>query len=99
MNTQNQTPTQVKPLFELGQVVATSGVIDTIAAADVAVALKRYHTGDWGDVPAADARANQRALKHKERLMGVYYDSNHTKFWIITEWDRSVTTILLPDEY
>jgi hypothetical protein len=60
--------------------------------------LARHMRGDWGDVCAEDKAANNAALRNGDRILSVYH-SNETKFWIITEWDRSVTTILLPCEY
>ena len=61
--------------------------------------LKRHAAADWGDVEKEDQRLNDEALRVGERLLSVYSDCKGTKFWIITEWDRSVTTVLLPDEY
>ena len=54
---------------------------------------------DWGNLCEADRKQNDWALKNGERLLSSYRASNGTKFWIITEWDRSYTTILLPSEY
>jgi hypothetical protein len=60
--------------------------------------LHRHREGDWGDVDAEDKRLNDRALDLGERIVSVYH-FNGTKVYIITEWDRSVTTVLLPEEY
>ncbi|MBE7157464.1 MAG: hypothetical protein INR62_03350 [Rhodospirillales bacterium] len=84
--------------FPLGQVVATSTALATLPAQDVAAALDRHRRGDWGDVGREDWQANERALKQGERLLSVYH-TDDTKFWIITEWDRSLTTVLLPEDY
>lgn len=83
---------------ELGFVVMTPGVRDTVPADEVIAALRRYRRGEWGKVDADDAQANEYALKHGERLLGAY-EAGGVDFWIITEWDRSVTTVLLPEEY
>lgn len=89
----------IKAKFDLGQLVGTRGALDTISAVDIENALKRYVQGDWGDMVEEDKQQNEEGLKHGGRLMGVYKDSNGVDFWIITEWDRSVTTVLLPSEY
>jgi len=55
--------------------------------------------GDWGELTQEDIDENNRALKEGCRLLSAYRSTNRVKFWIITEWDRSVTTVLLPSEY
>lgn len=85
--------------FELGQLLATPGVLDAAAGEDLRPYLSRHAAGDWGDVGASDARANDRALSEGTRLLSAYRLRNATRVWIITEADRSATTILLPDEY
>jgi hypothetical protein len=82
----------------LGQVVGTSGAAAELDHNHVLSALGRHMRGDWGDVCAEDGAANDAALRRGERIVSVYH-SNGVKFYIITEWDRSVTTILLPCEY
>ena len=66
---------------------------------DVLTALCRHLGGDWGDVCDEDGMTNDSALQCGARLFSVYHAEDGTKFWIITEWDRSITTILLPSEY
>lgn len=63
--------------------------------------LRRYISHDWGDTCEEDSRANDEALKDGERILAEYHESDHPdwRIWIITEWNRSVTTILFPDEY
>ena len=61
--------------------------------------LDRHARGDWGEVDAEDKQANQDALVHGERLLSAYRTSLDVRIWVITEADRSVTTILLPEEY
>jgi len=86
-------------LFSLGSVVATPGALEKLDRTTINKALERHHQGDWGDVCDEDRKANDQSLRDGTRLLSVYHDSNQTKFWIITEADRSSTTILLPEEY
>ena len=83
----------------LGRVVATPGVLGAVPRSELFAALERHMRRDWGDVCEADWRANDRALKIGERLLSSYKSNDGVKFWIITEWDRSSTTFLLPSEY
>lgn len=85
--------------FSLGQVVTTPSARDLLNREDVALALTRHARGDWGNCTKADAQENELSLKEGFRLLSVYHDRDQTEFWIITEADRSVTTILLPSEY
>ena len=85
--------------FDLGQILATRGALEDLHPADRSHALGRHATGDWGDCDLEDRNMNDDALENGDRLLSVYHDRNGTKFWIITEAERSVTTILLPDEY
>ncbi len=85
--------------FSIGQIVATPGVLKILSQQQIATALQRHARGDWGDVGPDDGHENDRALKEEGRLLSAYHADDGTKFWIITEWDRSATTILLPDEY
>lgn len=87
------------PKFPLGQVVQTQGVAHEIHPITVAACLGRHIRGDWGNVSPEDAKENNLSLKNGFRLLSSYKDLNGTKFWIITEADRSVTTVLLPSEY
>jgi hypothetical protein len=66
---------------------------------DVLTALGRHVRGDWGDVDDDDWEANERALKEGTRLLSVYRSAGGVNFYVITEWDRSLTTILLQDDY
>jgi hypothetical protein len=85
--------------FNLGQLLATPGVLEAAGAEDLRAYLNRHAAGDWGDVGTSDARANDRALIERTRLLSAYRLRNGTRIWIITESDRAATTILLPDEY
>lgn len=89
--------------FGLGKLVATTGVVVHMKAkeVDMGVLLNlvvRHHEGDWGDVCDDDWHANDEALLSGGRLLSAY-ELIGEKIWIITEHDRSVTTILFPDEY
>ena len=87
--------------FNMGQVVSTPGALTALEASGESplVFLARHAGGDWGDVDKEDWQANDRATEDGERLLSAYKTKLGTKLWVITEWDRSVTTLLLPDEY
>jgi len=85
--------------LRLGRTLITPGALKSLPPEEVAVALARHARGDWGDLTEEDLRANDRALVYGARILSAYNASNSVKFWIITEWDRSATTILLPEEY
>ena len=89
--------------FKLGKLVMTRGVHSKIKedvdfAVDVLDAFERYQRCDWGDLCDEDKALNEQALKDGDRIFAVYTCVNE-KIWIITEHDRSATTILLPEEY
>ncbi|GEP44444.1 hypothetical protein [Brevifollis gellanilyticus] len=86
-------------LFPLGQLFATPGVLVEVTEVEISLALARHAMADWGDLDQEDIDENNRALKEGSRLLSAYHSSSRVKFWIITEWDRSVTTVLLPSEY
>jgi hypothetical protein len=85
--------------FPLGELYVTAAVDETLSPEDIAVALERHARGDWGDVCDEDRAENDLSFYEGSRLLSVYHDRNGVKFWIITEADRSVTTVLLPDDY
>ena len=87
------------PKFSLGQIVATPNALAAIPNDEVLNALSRHVRGDWGTLDAEDLNANERALRSGGRLFSSYHSSQNVKFWIITECDRSVTTVLLPEDY
>lgn len=86
-------------IVPLGTVAMTPAAEETLCRTDVLLSLERHATGDWGDVCEEDRQENELALRAGFRLLSSYRDSNGTRFWIITEADRSVTTVLLPDDY
>ena len=85
--------------FQLGQTLITAGAKEELVQSDVIGALRRHARGDWGDLTDEDKKLNDQALKDGSRLLSAYHDTTGTKFWIITEADRSATTVLLPSEY
>lgn len=91
--------TTITQLFPLGNIVQTPGVLETIPSEDVFQTLARHQSGDWGDLGTEDTQANEYALEHQLRLLSAYHSQTGVKFWIITEADRSSTTVLLPSEY
>jgi len=97
------TEPKVVSKFKMGQLVATPGALAAAekAGEDLFPYVRRHLRGDWGDVDVSDKKANDAALSPLEpaRLLSAYHLKNGTKIWIITEWDRSVTTVLLPEEY
>lgn len=91
--------------FEMGKLVVTAG-IDEQMKKDISftrfvqTSIGRFSNGDWGKLDDEDKQQNEHALQDGERLMGVYIrPGTDEKIWIITEWDRSVTTVLYPHEY
>jgi hypothetical protein len=90
-----------QPRFALGQVVATPGTLSALLEANQTPfeLLARHFTGDWGELDPQDIQANEDALQHGGRLLSRYQTAQGVVIWIITEWDRSATTLLLPSEY
>jgi len=91
--------TIVPKLFDLGNLYQTPGVLEAIPPEDVMQALARHQTGDWGELSAQDKHENEFSLGFPLRLQSAYRAQTGEKFWIITEADRSATTVLLPSEY
>lgn len=93
--------TKQQPLFSLGQVVATPGALAALEKAGQSPAefLSQHVRGEWGDVPEEDRRENQFSLERGFRLLSSYRTNAGEKIWVITEADRSATTLLLPSEY
>ena len=86
-------------LFLPGTIVATAGALDVIPKASICSGIARHLTGDWGDICEEDRKLNDQALRDGTRLLSAYHTPEGIKFWIITEADRSATTVLLPEEY
>ena len=102
-----KTAAKTRPRFALGQIVATPGALEAARdhAVDVVALVQRHQSGDWGAVCADDARANDRALVAGARVLSAYDlpssggRATGGRLWVITEADRSATTVLLPSEY
>ena len=96
-----------EPRFDLGRILITPGaaqVLEDVGQQPIEY-LSRHIRGDWGDLAAGDSKANDVAcqfegdVNRQERIMSSYKTSKSVKIWVITEWDRSMTTLLLPEEY
>lgn len=85
--------------FPLGVLLCTPGAEKEVPQEEITQALARHTSGEWGDLDDEDKRANDRALANGSRLLSAFTTRSGTKFWVITEWDRSATTVLLPHEY
>jgi hypothetical protein len=97
-------PTLDEPLtakIPLGRLLATPGALEALRESGQAPThfLKMHAAGEWGEVPPEDARLNDEALADGSRILSAYRTVRGEKLWVITEADRSATTILLPDEY
>ncbi|MBK9052971.1 MAG: hypothetical protein IPL78_19275 [Chloroflexi bacterium] len=92
---------KTKQLFELGQVVMTDGA--AALGIDFRPYIARHQAGDWGELDEFDKRQNRQALKEDLRILSAYNipvaGGETERIWIITEADRSITTVLLPEEY
>jgi hypothetical protein len=95
-------PKHVKaPLFILGRIVSTPGALSVFEEneeASMQRCLLNHQFGDWGELCSEDKESNDNAVRHGGRILSSYL-VGHQKVWIITEADRSATTILLPSEY
>ena len=85
--------------FALGRTVITRGALDALKSEEVLAGIARHASGDWGDLCPEDKQANDDALRVGARVLSAYHSNSGQKFWIITEADRSATTVLLPEEY
>lgn len=89
--------------LELGRTVVTIGVDswmseDPTRRSGIVECLIRHSCGDWGSVCDEDSAANEEAVARDERVLSAY-EVGERRLWVITEWDRSVTTVLFPEEY
>jgi hypothetical protein len=85
--------------FPLGLVALTAGIHTRLDPDQVARAISRHAAGDWGELDAEDQQENERSLQEGGRLMSRYRATDGTVFYVVTEHDRSYTTVLLPEEY
>ena len=100
-NTEPIDKQNLKQLFPLGQIVATPGALEVLESFHQSPAefLRRHVRGDWGELSADDIAENEFSLKNGFRLLSSYITAAGAKIWVITEEDRSLTTVLLPDDY
>lgn len=90
---------ELRQRFSLGRIVATANAVSVLDGDSIRMAIRRHASGDWGELDAHDRGANEAALRNGGRLLSVYRDRAGTKFYVITESDRAVTTVLLPEDY
>jgi hypothetical protein len=88
-------------LFPLGQTVATPGALEALERNQQLPTdfLHRHQHGDWGELEDEDRKENEISLREGFRILSAYHLNDKTKIWLITEADRSSTTVLLPEEY
>jgi len=100
LSTNRRTATLVPSRFPLGRVLATPGALGLLDRCGISpvVLLRRHQCGDWGELDIEDRQANAQALALGARLLSAY-PVGSDRLWIITEADRSATTLLLPEEY
>lgn len=94
-------PTSPQPRLPLGRLLATPAAFEALQTAGVSIfaLVNRHARGDWGDVSDEDRQHNDLAAIAGQRVLSSYPLLDGQKIWIITEWDRSATTVLLPDDY
>ena len=85
-------------LFSMGQILATRGILAVFDVSTLLALLMRHATGDFGDLDRSDQQSNLIAIVNGGRILSAYHIDN-TKVYVITEYDRSVTTVLLVEEY
>jgi hypothetical protein len=87
--------------FPLGRVVATPGALRVLEEANQNAFefLAKHQAGDWGELCEEDIRENEFSVLNDFRILSAYRTRNDVKIWVITEADRSATTLLLPEEY
>jgi hypothetical protein len=97
----DQVRREQRVLFSLGQVYATPGALECLQQQGTTPLelIKRHVSGDWGELDAEDRAENNRALTNGTRILSNYPFSADLRIWVITEADRSSTTLLLPSEY
>ena len=89
------------PRFQLGQILSTPGALKVMADNDVdpLSLVQRHVRGDWGVVCSSDGRANEDAVQYGDRVLSSYLMKSGAVVWVLTEFDRSTTTFLLPSDY
>ena len=99
MNTKAEKNEQPAAGFPLGNLYMTPGAMQKLPIAEALTAIGRHAAGDWGECGVGDAAENDFAVDKYLRIISVYRTTAGVKFWVITEADRSATTVLLPEEY
>ena len=95
----SKSPTRIRPKFNLGRLRVTPGALHEASSEEITEAIARHLSGDWGELCKEDWAENESSLATSGRLLSRYYTEDGTLFWVITECDRSATTVLLPNEY
>ena len=85
--------------FKLGRIMVTPNALTSITQEEILVGIQRHQAGDWGDVTPESRVANDHALKAGMRIRSAYLSACGIPFWILTEADRSKSTVLLPQDY
>ena len=85
--------------FRLGHIVSTPNALSQLTQDDILLAIQRHQAGDWGDVDEDDRKKNELSLEQGFRLFSVYHAVSGVKFRLTTEADRSVTTVLMSEDY
>src|SRR6266576_2683657 len=101
METQMTDMNRLLPKVSLGRIVATPGALEAVQQANQNPFefIRRHQSGDWGELCEEDKRENEFSVHNEFRILSAYRTRNDVKIWIITEADRSATTLLLPHEY
>jgi hypothetical protein len=99
MQSEDHAADEAQARFAFGRLVATANVLDNIPNDEILIALSRHVRGDWGQLDREDLMSNELALRRGGRLFSRYHSTKGIRFWIITEADRSATTVLLPEDY
>ena len=86
-------------VLRLGRIVATPNALQSLTHEDILLGIRRHRAGDWGNLSDDNRASNDQSLLDGSRIVSAYNAGNGTRFWIITEADRSVTTVLLPEDY
>jgi len=89
----------VGPKFSIGEIILTPGAAEKLSPEDVADALRRHGRGDWGEVGLAGEQDNDKRVERAGTIASIYTSSSGIRFYVLTEADRTVTTVLLPHEY
>jgi hypothetical protein len=85
--------------FRLGRIVTTPNALARLTQEEILLGIQRHQAGDWGNVGEDDRKENEFSLQEGFRLFSIYHSIQNVTFWIITEGDRSRTTVLLPEDY